>query len=218
MSSQDLPTDSLQDVRDIRQMMERSSRFLSLSGFSGIAAGVCALTGAYFGKRAIIDAHEQGQTGSNERLYPSMVDYPALQNQLILIAGIVFLAALATAFFFTWRRTRKDGGTLWNITSRKLFWNMVIPIVAGGFFILALINAGYWGIIAPSCLVFYGLALVNAGKYTLTNVRYLGFCEIIIGLISMWWPGYGLWFWALGFGVMHIVYGIAMWYNYERKG
>ena len=73
-----------------------------------------------------------------------------------------------------------------------------------------------WRFVAPACLVFYGLALVNASKYTLTDIRYLGYCEIIVGLLNMQWIGQGLYFWAFGFGVLHIVYGILMWWKYER--
>jgi len=214
MSSENQPTDSLKDVQDIRRMMERSSRFLSLSGFSGIAAGICALIGAFVAYKLI-----DGEFGfyANTR-GPLIMDPANLEFRLILTAVIVFLAALGTAFWFTWRRSSREGTSLWNITSRKLFWNMAIPITAGGVFILALMMHGWWAVIAPSCLIFYGMALLNASKYTLTDIRYLAYCEIVLGLINMWWIGYGLYFWAVGFGVLHIVYGIVMWYKYERKG
>ena len=133
------------------------------------------------------------------------------------LAAAVFVAAFLTAFYFTWRKSNKQGVSLWNHTSRRLLWNMVIPLVAGGLFILGMLQYDDWRFVAPACLIFYGLALVNASKYTLTDIRYLGYCEIIVGVINMQWIGYGLYFWALGFGVLHIIYGVVMWWKYERS-
>lgn len=94
---------------------------------------------------------------------------------------------------------------------------MVIPLLAGAGFVLAMLKYDEWRFVAPACLIFYGLALVNASKYTLTDIRYLGYCEIILGLTNMFFIGYGLYFWAAGFGLLHIIYGAAMWWKYERK-
>jgi hypothetical protein len=212
MSDQNQPTDTLQDVRDIRRLMERSSRFISLSGLSGVAAGLWALLGAWYARTFVF---EQYYTGYGERGY-SNYDFSLLKLKLIGLAAAVFFAAFLSAFYFTWRKSRKQGRSLWDHTSRRLFWNMIIPLVAGGFFILAMLQNNDWRYVAPSCLIFYGLALVNASKYTLTDIRYLGYCEIILGLVNTQWIGYGLYFWALGFGLLHIVYGVIMWLKYER--
>lgn len=206
-------TDTLQDVRDIRRMMERSSRFISLSGLSGVAAGLWALIGAWFARNITFENYytEYSRRGSyNEQ------DFITLKLELLGLAAAVFIAAFLSAFYFTWRKSHKQGLSLWNYTSRRLFWNTAIPLVAGGLFILAMLQQNDWRFIAPSCLIFYGLALVNASKYTLTDIRYLGYCEIILGLINTQWIGYGLYFWALGFGVLHIIYGVIMWWKYER--
>ena len=214
MSYQDQPTEQLQDVRHIKEMMERSSRFLSLSGFSGIAAGICALVGAWIAGNMIFPSYytryAQGGYRSDQ--------FETLRTNLFLLAIGVFVAALVSAFYFTWRRSNKQGASLWNLTSRRLFWNTAIPIVAGALFILGMLWHDEWRFVAPACLVFYGLALINASKYTLTDIRYLGFSEVALGFASMFWIGYGLYFWAAGFGVMHIVYGVIMWSKYERKG
>jgi len=197
--------------------MERSSRFISLSGLSGIAAGCCALIGAAIARYMIFPDYYQeyenrgGYSGSN---------FLDLRFKLIMLALAVFAAAFLSAFYFTWRKAKMQQVQIWNHTSRRLFWNMIIPLVTGGLFILAMLEHGEWRFVASSCLIFYGLALVNASKYTLTDIRYLGYCEIALGLISMSvtkWLGYGLYFWALGFGVLHIIYGIVMWWKYERN-
>ena len=74
-----------------------------------------------------------------------------------------------------------------------------------------------YAFVAPLTLVFYGLALVNASKYTLGYIRYFGITMIILGLASVWFLGYGLFFWTLGFGVCHIIYGALMHFKYDRK-
>ena len=206
-------TGSLQDVKDIRKLMERSSRFISLSGLSGVAAGIVAIIGAAIARWVIFEKY---YVDYDERGYFTSSDFRSLRLQLIVLAAGIFAAAFCSAFYFTWRKSSKAGDTLWNPVSRRLFWNMLIPLAAGAFFILGMLQFNEWRFVAPACLVFYGISLVNASKYTLTDIRYLGYCEIITGLINMQWIGYGLYFWAFGFGVLHIVYGIWMWWKYEK--
>jgi hypothetical protein len=213
MSQQNQPVDSLQEVKDIRRLMERSSRFISLSGISGVAAGLCALAGAAIAEMVIFKKY---YVNYNDRGYFTASDFEGLRMQLLLLGAVVFIVAFSLAFYFTWQKTKKQGVALWNPTSRRLFWNIVIPLAAGALFILSMLQYNEWRFIAPACLVFYGLALVNASKYTLTDIRYLGYCEIVLGLINMQWIGYGLYFWAIGFGILHILYGIIMWWKYER--
>ena len=214
MNEQNQQADTLQDVRDIRKLMERSSRFISLSGLSGIAAGLVALAGAWVARSIIFKEY---YSGYNTRKYFSADDFATLKTQLLGLAAGVFGLAFLLAFYFTWRKSNKLGRPLWDHTSRRLFWNMLIPLVAGGLFILAMLQHNDWRFVAPCCLIFYGLALVNSSKYTLTDIRYLGYCEIIVGLINTQFIGYGLYFWALGFGVLHILYGMIMWWKYERN-
>ncbi len=213
MSDQHQQTGSLQDVKDIRRLMERSTRFISLSGLSGIAAGICALAGAAVAQFVIFEKY---YVDYNERGYFTSSDFNALRIRLILLAVGIFAAAFLSAFYFTWRKSSKQGDSLWNPVSRRLFWNLAIPLAAGAFFILSMLQYNEWRFVAPACLLFYGLALMNASKYTLTDIRYLGYCQVILGLINMQWIGYGLYFWAFGFGILHIVYGIVMWWKYER--
>ena len=212
MSEQNQQTDTLQEIKDIRRIMERSSRFISLSGLSGIAAGVCALGGAWLGFTMLSDYYG----GYNSKGFFSGDDFSQLKLKLAGLGLAVFMVAFVSSFYLTWRRTRKQGLSLWDHTSKRLFWNMVIPLAAGAAFIVAMLRYDEWRFVAPSCLIFYGLALVNASKYTFTDIRYLGYCEIILGLINMFFIGYGLYFWAAGFGVLHILYGTIMWFKYEK--
>ena len=207
---------SLETLREIRSLMERSSRFISLSGLSGVAAGCFALLGA-----AAMYLYLDSAPFSNRAPYYEAV----LQNGrwglsyltfFLLDAGLVLIAALGSGIYFTTRKARRRGQPVWDALTRRLLINLLIPLFTGGVFILALFHHGFLGLIAPATLIFYGLALVNASKYTLNDIRRLGITEIALGLTAAFRPGFGLEIWTLGFGVLHIVYGILMYWKYER--
>ncbi len=198
---------SLAALQDIKRMMERSSRFISLSGWSGIAAGLCALAGAFIAKHFISEYQEKADASGAV----------FLESRLILIAGGTFIAAFILAFIFTYIRSRKHGIPVWGAIAKRLIFNTAIPLFAGAIVVYKLLELKQYGLIAPLCLIFYGLSLINGSKYTLGEVKYLGYCQVILGGISLWMPGYGLYFWAAGFGILHIIYGLLMWNKYDRK-
>ena len=203
---------SLEAIQDIRKIMERSSRFISLSGLSGVSAGVCALIGSGFAYKLIGEYYQRYEMRNGY----DAADFRVLVWNLLGLAMGILVAALLSAIYFTWRKARRNGLPIWDHTSRKLIINLFIPLFVGGIFVLGLLRYDEWRFIAPVCLIFYGLALVKASKYTLSEIRYVGFIEITLGLINMWWIGYGLYFWALGFGIVHILYGIVMWWKLDR--
>ncbi|MBL7698051.1 MAG: hypothetical protein JNK79_07825 [Chitinophagaceae bacterium] len=198
---------NLDAIRDIRKIMERSSRFISLSGWSGIGAGLCAIIGAIVANRTMQQYYDADRNAC----------FQCLVADLVLIASAVFVAALIVAFLFTYLKSRKDGVAIWGTAARRLLWNTMLPMVAGGIIIWKMLDLGYYELIVSSALVFYGLALVNGSKYTMGEVRYLGYAEIATGVISLFVISRGLYVWAFGFGVLHIVYGISMWWKYDRK-
>ena len=207
----------LQELRHIKKMMERSSRFISLSGLSGISAGICALVGAWFANEIIERSGGPALKGRiYERDYSIDTLHEFMGSKLFNIAAITLIAALFFAFLFTYLRSKKNNIAIWGTASRRLLTAVAIPMIAGGIYLLREIQVGNYGLIAPGCLIFYGLALVNGSKYTLDEVRYLGYGQIVLGIINCWLPGYGVYFWATGFGLLHIIYGILMWYKYER--
>jgi hypothetical protein len=203
---------SLQELHQIKKMMERSSKFISLSGLSGISAGICALAGAWFASQKI-HCWQYGDCQFGDLINDTD---RKVQNEVLLIAILTFVAALATSFFFTFLRSKKTGIPLFGTTTIRLLWNIAIPLVAGAFFLIRSIQLDQYELITPGCLIFYGLALVNASKYTLGEIRYLGYGQIILGIINLWLIGNWVIFWIAGFGVLHIVYGMVMWYKYER--
>ena len=196
------------DLKDIKDIMNRSSRFISLSGLSGVAAGIIALLGAYVAYQTVYS--KQVFLG-----YQRAIITNGNITTLLIIALLTIILAIGAGIFFTSRKAKKNEEKLWDLQTKRLLINLLIPLVTGGILGLMLLIKGYIAIVAPLTLIFYGLALVNASKYTLTEIRSLGLIEIILGLIAFQYIGYGLLFWSIGFGLLHIIYGIAMHIKYK---
>jgi hypothetical protein len=198
------------DISSIRSIMERSVKFISLSGLSGVLAGVYALIGSGI-------AYSMVQYPRSPFQYRTVsVNDDSILMKLMLLAAVILVFSIVTALILSQRKAKRHNLSLWNDTSRRLLINMSIPLVAGGLFILIMLNNEHYGIAAPASLIFYGLALLQASQQTYDEIRYLGLSEIIIGLLATLLPGYGLLFWALGFGVLHIIYGGLMYFRYEQ--
>lgn len=203
--------DYLKDIQDIKSMMNQSSRFISLSGLSGVLAGIYSLVGAWFAYKTIyFDTSTMGN-------YKNLIISQEAVYRLLGIASTVLILSILTGIILSIRKANKSNEKVWNPTSKRLVINFAIPLATGGFFILFLIEKEMLGLVAPLTLIFYGLACVNASKYTLGDVRYLGVTMILLGLLSTWFLGYGLLFWALGFGVCHILYGSIMYFKHDRN-
>ena len=196
----------LDDLATIKTMMSRSSRFISLSGFSGVLAGIYALIGAWFARKELQSLVLSNYTTTTQTIW-----------NLWFIAIAVALFSIVTAYVLTSRRAKSNNEKIWDISTQKLLVAFLTPLVSGGVFGLIVLYQGYYGLIAAITLIFYGLALINASKYTLGTVKYLGVSEVIVGLFAAFYIGYGLQFWAIGFGCLHIVYGLVMYFRYERK-
>lgn len=202
--------DYLKDISEIRSIMEKSSRFISLSGLSGILAGIYALIGAFLAYKI---AYKTELVGYSEQVVRNAKENASM---LILVALIVLALTLVTGLVLTRQKAKKEGVKTWDETAKRLLINLFIPLLAGGVFVIILYNQGLIGLIAPATLIFYGLGLINASHYTYRDIRFLGISEVILGLIAATMIGYGLLIWAIGFGVLHIVYGALMYFKYER--
>lgn len=198
------------DLASIRTMMERSAKFISLSGLSGVLAGIYALLGAL----AAYYIAQYPVSPFDYRTYSLRDDGVILK--LLAVAVLVFVASITTGVLQSMRKAKKHKVKFWNTASKQMVFNLSIPLVAGALFILIMLANGHYGLAAPASLVFYGLALIQGSSNTFDEVRYLGYCEIVIGLVCAYFAGYGLLFWALGFGVMHIIYGSIMYNKYDR--
>lgn len=202
-----------EDLLVIRKMMEDSSRFLTLSGLSGVFAGVYALIGAvvayYFimGQGSIHFDYSVKYilSGVNRSVLP----------WLVLDAAMILFLAIGTAWFVSKQKARRENKLLWNKAAKNMLFHLFVPLMAGGAIIIAMLFTESTILVASSMLIFYGLALISASKYTLGEIKFLGITQLLIGVCSLFALGYGLFFWVLGFGVMHIVYGFIMWKKYK---
>lgn len=199
----------IKEIGHIRSLMERSSKVLTISGLSGVLIGIYALAGAGLAYMVVYG-------------FDSTFDYrdhyvtePGIILKLVLIALGVLIASLATGVWMAQCKAKKAGQAIWNPSSKAMLHALAVPLVTGGLLSLLFLSKGYLGLIGSTLLIFYGLSLTSASVYTFKEVRWLGIFEIILGLLAMLFPGYGLWFWALGFGVLHIIYGFIVHKRYE---
>jgi len=198
--------DYLKDLSEIKDLMNKSSRFISLSGISGIMAGIYAIIGAAIAYY-LVSNYSDGTLILDGRIFRLVI------LDLILVAFFSIL----TAIILTTKKAKKNGSKIWDTTSQRLIVNFLIPLVVGGLYILIILNQQKYGQAGALMLIFYGLALVNASKYSIGDIRYLGYIQLVLGLIGARYPGYGFWLWVLGFGIMHIVYGTWMHFKYDRN-
>lgn len=187
-------------------MMSRSSRFISLTGLSGILAGIYAITGATIAYLFLLP-------NTDEHITINSIHFKFIVGILILVAVLSFV----TAYLLTTRKAKRNNEKIWDETTKRLLINFFVPLVTGGIYILIKLNTRHYGLTASLMLIFYGLALVNASKYTIGTVKYLGYSQIVLGLVCATFPGYGFWFWVFGFGILHIVYGTIMHFKEDKR-
>jgi len=196
--------DYLKDLSEIKNIMNKSSRFISLSGLSGILAGIYALIGATVAYYIVTNSSR---------------GYLILDGQIFNIcAGILIAVAvlsIVTGIILTTRKAKKNGEKIWDKSSKRLLFSFLTPLIAGGIYILIILWQGKYGQTGGLMLIFYGLALVSASKHSIGDIKYLGLTEIALGLVAALFPGYGFWLWVIGFGIMHIIYGSIMHFKYD---
>lgn len=204
----------LEDISEIRQIMERSTKFLSLSGWSGIFAGFFALLGAaaayiYLGGGEVYYDEKFRLLSGDRTLSPRVF--------LTLDALIVLSLALASALFFSLKKAKNQGERFWSPVLQRLLFTILIPLGTGGILSLIMMWQNHVNLVAPLTLIFYGIALVNAGRFVNRELVILGIAEIILGLAATVWQEIGLYIWTLGFGLFHIIYGVTLYFKYDRK-
>lgn len=201
--------DQKEDIRAIREMMEKSSKFLSISGLAVIVAGVTAIIGAAYAYFYILKDAVRGYAGVEVYNRESLI-------ALFVTALVVLIVSLFVCFWFSWRKARRGGRKFFDKVAYRTFYNLAVPLVAGGLFCLAYLWRGDVESVMAGTLIFYGLALVNVSKFTYGEIHYLGLIEVVLGLLTLYFGNLALIFWVLGFGVCHIVYGVTIYVKYDR--
>ncbi len=204
-----------EDLQTIRNIMERSSKFLSLSGLSGVFAGSCALIGAAAAWLFILDSGQVKYDEYMRALGPASTStvWVYLAIDALLVLGFAALGAL----YFSIRKARRANQKFWTNITKRLLFHLLIPLATGGIFSLILVYHNHSDLVASAMLIFYGVSLVNAGKFTFSEIHYLGLTEILLGILAGVFLNFGLLFWAIGFGLMHVIYGSVMYFRYEHS-
>ena len=205
----------LTDLKEIRQLMERSSRFLSLSGLAGVVVGLFAIIGVisaylYLGISPTTTGYYHLIMGPDGQLNSNFSTF--------LIADVLSVLALSllAGFWFAKQKAQKQGLPFWDATAKRAVINLAIPLIAGAAYCFILLYHNQVEFIAPATLIFYGLALLNSSKYTIGDIGYLGLWQLVLGLLASFFIDFGLLFWAFGFGLLHLVYGILIYFKYEK--
>lgn len=201
--------DLINQIGQIRSLMEKSSKFMSINGLSGVLIGSYALVGAFVAYVLIYGFNSE--FGYRDH-YVNTDNIPIL----LVIALSVLIVSISTGYYMARQKAKKLGQSMWNPTSKALFKAMAVPLITGGLLSLILVFKESYGMIASTMLIFYGLALSAASSFTFKELRWLGILDIILGLLALCLPGYGIYFWAVGFGVLHIIYGLIVHQRYEK--
>ena len=203
---------ALESVNEIKELMEKSSKFISVSGLAAILAGIYALAGAYIATQVIT---------------PDTYLIVALELMAIIALSVLAGAAgscrvpsfdsAVTAGILSYCKSKKTGQKFFSRLTYRALWNFSLPMLTGGIVCISILMHEYYDILASVMLLFYGLALVNASKFTYSSVAWLGYAFICLGAVDCFWAGHSLLFWTIGFGGFHILYGILFYLHYERK-
>lgn len=200
-----------EDIAHIRSMMERSSRFISLSGWAGILPGIFALSGLSL---AIWFIQNSKTTG----LYNDGIDNTSpLAIQLVLTAFVVLALSVFSSWYTCMRKAKAEHQSTWTPAIQNMLVYFSIPLLAGAVVAGWVYAKEDWGLMAPVILSFYGLALIQASHFTLKSVYWLGLIEIALALLSGI-PGWGIPILAIGFGLLHVIYGMLQFAPKSPKG
>lgn len=192
---------ALESVNEIKELMEKSSKFLSFSGIIAIMAGIYSLAGAYLAVRIT----SQQPTSIREL------------EHLIIVASLVLVTSATTACILSYYKSKKMKQPFFSKLTYRAFWNFSLPMLTGGIFCISVLGHGYFALLSSIMLLFYGLTLVNVSKFTYSNIAWLGYAFICLGILDSFFEGHALLFWTIGFGGFHLLYGILFYLHYERK-
>ncbi len=193
----------LDDLKDIKEIMSRTTQFISLSGLSGVSTGIIALAGLWLAYGTVFNDQQY-------LVYPPVSMSNEREIYLFAIAIGTFILSVGSAIFFTKKKSKIRKQIIWNGLTKRFLFNLLIPLITGGILCLMLLNKGFIGFLPSLTLIFYGLSLINGSKYTFREIRYLGIIQILLGLLAFQFINYSLLFWALGFGIIQIIYGLIL--------
>jgi len=201
--------EQLAAIQEMRKMMDQATRFKSISGISGMLAGILAIVCVAI--VSYLSNTNPVQAGALETILDSAND-----GMVLIAFGILFMLAVGIGIMLALRNARARGMSAWENAAKRLMFHLAIPVVVGGVFSILLYRIGYPLLVAPVTLLFYGMGLLQGSKFTLDAVRTVGLIQLALGLLATAFLTYGLLIWTLGFGLVHILFGFIIYVKYER--
>ncbi len=199
-----------EELAEIKSMMERSTRFLSLSGLSGILAGIYALAAASIAWYWIYFPSSNWSDGTES------LSFRGLLNRMLILGLGTLIAALGSAYFLSKKKGTATTQPFWSPASKRFLVALFLPVALGGLFCFALLHESAFELIPAAMLLFYGIGLVQSAQFTLGEIKNLGFTQLVLGLVAAFFPDFGLLCWAMGFGIFHLIYGTLMYFRHDR--
>lgn len=187
-SEQDEPVNigdrAIDNVKFIREMMERSASFTAVPGYGGILMGITAVVAAYI---------------ANTQVY--------LRDSLMTWLIEAFLA-FAIGFLAMWQKSKIAGQSLFSTPARKFAYGFIPPLAVGVVIVLGLWRYEYYYVMAPVCMLCYGAAVACGGAFSARVVPVMGWCFIVLGAIAFLLPtNFGNLMMGASFGLLHIIFG-----------
>lgn len=200
--------EQLAAIQEMRDMMDQATRFKSISGLSGILAGIFTFICTY--TIYLVTGISPFESEALDRMW-------LMSSQALILCFIsLLIICIGIGFYLAMRNANQSGKSAWDNAAKRLAFSLAIPVFAGGIFSILLTRFGLIAIAAPATLLFYGMGLVSASKYTLDAVRTVGLLFVFLGLLATYFLTYGFLIWTLGFGLLHVIYGFIIYVKYER--
>jgi len=178
---------AMDNLRYIRETMERSSSFTGISGWGQVAIGVTALAAAVLA---------------------------AQQATVKSWLAVWFVEAMFSLLIAGWsmdRKARAAGLPLFSGPGRKVAFSLSPPLLAGALLTAVLYRAGSTNSIPGMWLLLYGTGVVTGGMFSVPVVPVMGLCFMTLGAAALFAPAFlANWFLALGFGILHITFGVII--------
>jgi hypothetical protein len=174
---------AMDNLRYIRETMERATAFTGISGWGGIAIGTTALMASFIA---------------------------ALQPSFKAWLAIWIAEGLISLLIAGWSMDRKARAAQMPLVSgpgRKAVFSLSPPMIAGGLLTIVLVRAGLTNAIPGVWLLLYGTGVITGGMYSVPVVPIMGICFMGLGALALFAPAFANWFMAVGFGGLHLVFG-----------
>jgi hypothetical protein len=175
---------AMDNLRYIRETMERATPFTGISGLGEMAIGATALVASVIASRQ-----------------------PSFKLWVAIWVAEGFISLLIAGWSMD-RKARATQTPLFSGSGRKAVYSLAPPVIAGGLLTLVLARGGFHDAIPGVWLLLYGTGVITGGMFSVRAVPAMGLCFMVLGAVALFSPyAWTNWFMAGGFGGLHILFG-----------